>query len=46
LLVVSIFLEDHVEEFKFLREGFLVTEGSGSLYQGHEDRLFVGRMVM
>jgi hypothetical protein len=46
LLAVSIVLEESGEEFKFLWEGILVTEGFGSVYQGCEDRLFVGRVVM
>jgi hypothetical protein len=41
-MAVSIILEVGGEKFKFLFKGILVTESFSSVYQGSEDRLFVG----
>jgi len=45
-MAVSVFLEDGGEEFQFLCKVILVTESFRTVYQGGEDWLFVGWMVV
>jgi hypothetical protein len=45
-MAVSIVLENGGKKFRFLGEGFLITESCGIVYQGNEDWLFVCRMVV
>jgi hypothetical protein len=46
LVAVAIVFENSGEEIELLCQGILVTESFRSVYQGGEDRMIVGWMVM
>jgi hypothetical protein len=45
-VTVAVPLESVLQEFKFIMKTFVITQGSGSMYQRGEHSLFIGRVVV
>jgi hypothetical protein len=45
-VTIAVTLESVLQKFKFIMKTFLITQGSGSMYQRGKHSLFIGRVVV